>query len=113
MLKNISEPNRDALLNDLKELNLKNFIPDAVLSISQSKMSPENQYTTVEICVLMHKWYEDFAEGLVKAVEKKYLDTPISEFHRKRHILRYLTELYFKGLFSEYKRIFYCLSRLT
>jgi len=61
----------------------------------------------------MHQRYEEFAEQIVEAIEKKYLATPISEFHKKRHILRYLTELYFKGLFTEYKRVFSCLAKLT
>jgi hypothetical protein len=54
MLKNISESNRDTLLSELKELDLRKFIPEAVNSISQSKMSPENQFTTVELCVILH-----------------------------------------------------------
>ena len=68
--------------------------------------------TTVEICTLLHKRYQDFAEELIPAIEKLYRTIPIAEFNKKRNILRYLTELYFKGLFIEYKRIFKCLQEL-
>jgi hypothetical protein len=112
-LKNISEQNHESLLTDLSQLNLTKYVPEVVTAIALSKMRPENQQTTCEICVLMHQRYEDFAEKLIKAIEKKYHDTPINEFAKKRYILRYLTELYFKGLFCEYKRVFFCLSRLT
>lgn len=35
-------------------------------------------------------------------IEKHFKLTPISEFNKKRNILRTLTELYFKGLSDEY-----------
>ena len=37
----------------------------------------------------------------------------MSEFNKKRNILRLMSELYLKGLFSEFKRIFKGLSYLT
>lgn len=37
----------------------------------------------------------------------------MSEFNKKRNILRLLSELYLKGLFSEYKRVFKGISYLT
>jgi len=37
----------------------------------------------------------------------------MSEFNKKRNILRLLSELYLKGLFSEFKRLFKCITFLT
>lgn len=45
-------------------------------------------------------------------IEKQFKVTPISEFNKKRNVLRTLTELYFKGLTSEYQGIFKCLVNL-
>lgn len=43
-------------------------------------------------------------------MEQCYWNVPVLlEQARKRNILRMMTELYFKGLFKEYKRIFKCL----
>ena len=61
----------------------------------------------------MHQRYEDFALKLIEALEKLYESEKMSEFNKKRNILRLLSELYLKGLFSEFKRIFKCLSYLT
>lgn len=36
----------------------------------------------------------------------------MTEFNKKRNILRMLSELYLKGLFAEYKNIFSCLNEL-
>lgn len=60
----------------------------------------------------MHQRYEGFAEELIPAIERQYREANIADFNKKRNILRYLTELYFKGLFVEYKRIFKCLNEL-
>ena len=50
---------------------------------------------------------------LIPDIVKQYNETPISEFNKKRNILRTLTELYFKGLTVEYQVIFKCLAKLT
>ena len=60
----------------------------------------------------MHQRYEDFASKLIEALEKLYEQEKMQEFTKKRNILRLLSELYLKGLFSEYKRIFKCLNTL-
>jgi regulator of nonsense transcripts 2 len=95
------------------QLNLKRYTAEVVGSITQSKMSIKDQDTIIEICVLMHSRYEDFAPKLIEALEKQYFQEKMSEFNKKRNILRLLSELYLKGLFSEFKRIFKCVSYLT
>ena len=46
----------------------------------------------------LHERYESFASMLLPDIVKQFQETPISEFNKKRNILRMLTELYFKGL---------------
>jgi hypothetical protein len=48
---------------------------------------------------LMHHQYEEFAERLIEALEKLYENEKVTEFTKKRNILRLLSELYLKGLF--------------
>ena len=108
----ISENNSQALMEEFELLNLKKYIPEIVKAIISSKLTAREQHSTVEICTLMHVRYEEFAEELIPQIEKHYKSIPIAEFNKKRNILRYLTELYFKGLFLEYKRIFKCLQEL-
>lgn len=108
----ISESNGETLLEELKALNLKHYIPEIAKNIAQSKLSARDQHTTIEICVLMHQRYETFAEHLIPAIETQYKQTPVSEFTKKRNILRHLTELYFKGIFTEYKLVFKQLNAL-
>jgi hypothetical protein len=60
----------------------------------------------------MHQRYESFAEHIIPAIVTQYKQTPVIEFTKKRNILRHLTELYFKGIFTEYKLVFKQLNAL-
>lgn len=73
-------------------------------------MSIKDQDIIIEICVLMHQRYEEFAPKLIESLEKLYEQERASEFTKKRNILRLLSELYLKGLVSEFKKIFKCLN---
>jgi hypothetical protein len=73
----------------------------------------KDQDTIIEICVLMHQRYEDFTPKLIEALEKQFFQEKMSEFNKKRNILRLMSELYLKGLISDYKRIFKGISMLV
>jgi hypothetical protein len=74
-------------------------------------MNVKDQDTLIEICVLMHKRYEDFAEKIIEGLEKLYdAERGQGEFTKKRNILRLMSELYLKGLFVDFKRVFRCLN---
>ena len=105
-VKIVSENTAEALIEDLNTLNLKHYIPEIAKNIAQSKMSARDQHTMIEICVLMHQRYETFAEQLIPALETQCKQVLVSDFTKTRNILRMLTELYFKGIFKEYKLIF-------
>ena len=94
-------------------LNFSRHTSEVVSSITQSKLSIKDQDTILEICILMHQRYEDFAPKLIEALEKLYDAERASEFTKKRNILRLLSELYLKGLLSEFKKIFKCLNQMT
>ena len=84
-----------------------------VQSITQSKLSIKDQDTIIEICVLLHQRYVEFAPKLIEDLEKLYEQEKASEFTKKRNILRLLSELYLKGLMNEFKKIFKCLNYMT
>ena len=60
----------------------------------------------------MHTRYEEFAEKLIEALEKLYENEKQTEFTKKRNILRLLSELYLKGLFGDFKKVFKCLNQM-
>jgi hypothetical protein len=86
---------------------------EVVSSITQSKLSIKDQDIIIDVCVLMHQRYEDFTPKLIEALEKLYDVEKQNEFTKKRNILRLLSELYLKGLISEYKKIFKSLNQMT
>ncbi len=59
----------------------------------------------------MHQRYPDFAEKMIEALEKTYdSERGLGEFTKKRNILRLMSELYLKGLFNDYRKVFRCLN---
>jgi len=68
----VQDNNRDALIEDVQSLNLKRHIFEVVSSITQSRLSIRNQDTIIEICVMMHQRYEEFAHKLIEALEKQF-----------------------------------------
>jgi regulator of nonsense transcripts 2 len=76
------------LINEALQLNLRRHTSEVVGSITQSKLSIKDQETIIEVCVLMHQRYEDFANKLIDALEKLYEQEKMSEFNKKRNILR-------------------------
>lgn len=65
----LSKGTGEALLEELKVLNLKHYIPEIAKNIAGSKLSARDQHTTIEICVCMHQRYEAFAEAIIPAFE--------------------------------------------
>lgn len=105
------ETRRESLLQEATQLNLMRHTSEVVSSIAQSKLSIKDQDIIIEICVLMHQRYADFAPKLTEALEKLYDGE--HDFTKKRNILRLMSELYLKGLISEFKKIFRCLNQMT
>jgi len=60
----------------------------------------------------MNERYEEFAEKLIEALEKLYENERPTEFTKKRNLLRLLSELYLKGLFGDFKKVFKCLNHM-
>ena len=45
-------------------------------------------------------------------MEKLYENEKVTEFTKKRNILRLLSELYLKGLFTDFRKVFKCLNHM-
>jgi hypothetical protein len=74
-------------------------------------MNVKDQDTLIEVCVLMHQRYTDFADKIIEALEKTYdAERGLGEFTKKRNIMRLLSELYLKGFFNDYRKVFRCLN---
>lgn len=68
----MQDSQHDALIDDVQSLNLKRHTSEVVGSIVTSKLNIRDQDTIIEICVLMHQKYEDFAPKLLQALEKQF-----------------------------------------
>jgi len=68
----VQDSQHDALIDDVQSLNLKRHTSEVVGSIVTSKLNIRDQDTIIEICVLMHQKYEDFAPKLLQALEKQF-----------------------------------------
>lgn len=100
----------NALIEECQELNLKQFVLEVSRAIATSRLADNQRDTLLEICVQMHRRYDDFSEQLVKDMETYFRSLQLQTEHaRKRNTLRMLTELFIKGIFKEYRRIFKCL----
>jgi hypothetical protein len=97
----------NALIDECLQLNLKQYLPETTKSILASKLGDNQRECLIDTCVALHQRYEGFADLLIPAIESAYWVVPVlTDQSRKRNILRMITELYFRGLFKEYKRIF-------
>jgi hypothetical protein len=93
------------------QLNLTRHTSEVVQTITASKMNVKDQDTIIEICVILHQRYEEFADKMIESLEKVFdAERGLGEFTKKRNIMRLLSELYLKGLFNDYRMVFRCLN---
>ncbi|KAL9688618.1 hypothetical protein QQ045_033041 [Rhodiola kirilowii] len=110
-LKQINEEQKDALLDELRSLNLskKNF-SEAVAAICKARLKSADIQAAIQICSLLHQRYKDFsptlAEGLLKvfshgkSVEDVESDKNMKAM-KKRSTLKLLVELFFVGVIED------------
>ncbi|KAL8162192.1 hypothetical protein V2J09_013681 [Rumex salicifolius] len=109
-LKQITEEQREGLVDELRGVNLSKFVSEAVSSICEAKLKSSDIQAAVQICSLLHQRYQDFSptliQGLIKvfspgkSVEDMETDRN-SKAMKKRSILKLLLELYFVGVVED------------
>lgn len=109
-LKQINEEQREALLEELKAMNLSKFVSEAVTAICDAKLKSSDINAAVQVCSVLHQRYKDFSPTLLQGLLKvffpgKTVEDPdgdrSSRALRKRSTLRLLTELYYCGVIED------------
>ncbi|CAL0304876.1 unnamed protein product [Lupinus luteus] len=109
-LKQINEEQRDALMDELRGVNLSKFVSEAVASICDAKLRSSDIQAAVQICSLLHQRYKDFAPSLIQGLLKVFspgkpgdesdADKNLKAM-KKRSSLKLLLELYFVGVIED------------
>ncbi|KAL4187983.1 hypothetical protein AMTRI_Chr09g41880 [Amborella trichopoda] len=109
-LKQINEEQREALMEDLRSINLSKFVSEAVTSICEAKLRTSDIQAAVQVCSLLHQRYKDFSPSLIQGLLKVFFpgksgeDLDVDRSMRalkKRSTLKLLMELYFVGVIDD------------
>jgi len=101
-----------SLLKDVKSLNLTRYIEEIANAFVECKMKVVDVPGAVEVCVELHKRYEDFMPTMLPRIMGNFssksgstsTSTP-DDAKQKRIYLRFLIELFVVGVLSEVKSI--------
>ncbi|CAK9142961.1 unnamed protein product [Ilex paraguariensis] len=109
-LKQISEEQREGLMDELRIVNLSKFVSEAVTAICDARLRTSDIQAAVQICSFLHQRYTDFSSSLVqgllkvffpgKSVEDLDADKNLRAM-KKRSTLKLLLELYLVGVIED------------
>ncbi|KAF5733782.1 Regulator of nonsense transcripts 2 isoform 1 [Tripterygium wilfordii] len=109
-LKQINEEQREALMEDLRGVNLSKFVSEAVTAVCDAKLRTSDIQAAVQVCSLLHQRYKDFSPCLIQGLLKVFIpgksgDDLDSDRNmkamKKRSTLKLLLELYFVGIVED------------
>ncbi|KAI9082787.1 hypothetical protein K1719_035244 [Acacia pycnantha] len=109
-LKQINEEQREALMDELRSVNLSKFVSEAVAAICEAKLRSSDIQAAVQICSLLHQRYKDFTPSLIQGLLKVFspgksgdesdADKNLKAM-KKRSTLKLLLELYIVGVIED------------
>ncbi|KAJ1440027.1 hypothetical protein SESBI_02260 [Sesbania bispinosa] len=109
-LKQINEEQREALMDELRSVNLSKFVSEAVTAICDAKLRSSDIQAAVQICSLLHQRYKDFTPCLIQGLLKVFspgkpgdesdADRNLKAM-KKRSSLKLLLELFFVGVIED------------
>lgn len=109
-LKQISEEQRESLMDEVRSVNLSKFVTEAVAAICDAKLKTSDIQAAVQICSLLHQRYQDFSSSLAQGLLKVFFPGKAAEdletdknskAMKKRSTLKLLLELYFVGVIDD------------
>ncbi|XP_038690259.1 regulator of nonsense transcripts UPF2-like isoform X1 [Tripterygium wilfordii] len=109
-LKQINEEQREALMEDLRGVNLSKFVSEAVTAVCDAKLKTSDIQAAVQVCSMLHQRYKDFSPCLIQGLLKVFIpgksgDDLDSDRNmkamKKRSTLKLLLELYFVGIVED------------
>ncbi|KAI3995649.1 hypothetical protein MKX01_037928, partial [Papaver californicum] len=65
-LKQINEEQKEGMMEELRHVNLSNFVSEAVTAICDAKLRTSDIQAAVQICSLLHQRYKEFCPSLVQ-----------------------------------------------
>ncbi|GAB2225830.1 hypothetical protein Droror1_Dr00021597 [Drosera rotundifolia] len=109
-LKQISEEQKEGLMDELRTVNMSKFVSEAVAAICDCKLKTSDIQAAVQVCSLLHQRYQDFSTILIQSLSKIF--TPGKNIEdletdrntkavKKRSTLRLLLELFFVGVIED------------
>lgn len=119
-LKNITEEQKEALCNELVQLNLTKYISEIVIGIAESKLKITDVNAAVKICSLLHQRYAEFTPALIPQLVSQFPSSGKSvlqikneteqertaKLTKRRVTLRFLGELFLVGIIESHEMIF-------
>ncbi|KAL9226515.1 hypothetical protein vseg_002321 [Gypsophila vaccaria] len=109
-LKQITEEQREGLMDELRGINMSKFVTEAVVVICDAKIKSSDIQAAVQICSFLHQRYPDFSSSLSQGLLKVFFPGKVAEdletdrnlkAMKKRNTLKLLLELYFVGVIED------------
>lgn len=69
-LKNFTEAQKESILKDIQALNLTKYISEVANAIVEAKLKMTDIASVIQVCVILHEKYADFAPQLLEAWQK-------------------------------------------
>lgn len=69
-LKNFTEAQKESILKDMNTLNLTKYISEVANAIVEAKLKMTDIASILQVCVVLHEKYVDFAPQLLEAWQK-------------------------------------------
>lgn len=69
-LKNFTEAQKESILKDINTLNLTKYISEVANAIVEAKLKMTDIASILQVCVVLHEKYVDFAPQILEAWQK-------------------------------------------
>lgn len=69
-LKNFTEAQKESILKDINTLNLTKYISEVANAVVEAKLKMTDISSILQVCVILHEKYVDFAPQLLEAWHK-------------------------------------------
>ncbi|GJP55614.1 hypothetical protein CLOM_g14564 [Closterium sp. NIES-68] len=77
-LRQLSEDQREAILDEVRAVNMSKYVSEAVAAIAEAKLKMADIPAAVQVCSLLHQRYADFAPALVPTLLRALIPSPSS-----------------------------------
>ncbi len=116
-LKLLTENSADALMKDVKEINLTRYVSECVASLVEAPLKMVDLPAAVRVISLLHQRYAEFSslliQTLVTTFDASYGTDDKSKLVKRRILLRLLSELYLAGVITDVHVVSHIIQRVA